>query len=174
MTRQEAPYSTLVEEAIEAWEGVRRGVLEEAEVVSEEEYDWRPAGESRSVAELLRHILESGLVAVGELARGDGDFTRQSFGEHVAEYAGALPEDMDPEALRDHLRTTFAEGAATLRARGELQMLQMIHRFDGIPGTRLAWFNHHIAHEMYHRGQLTLYVRLMGYTPALTTKIQDG
>ncbi len=53
-------------------------------------------------------------------------------------------------------------------------MLQMIRRFDGIPGTRLAWLDHGIAHEMYHRGQLALYARLMGHVPALTQRIRGG
>jgi uncharacterized damage-inducible protein DinB len=50
-------------------------------------------------------------------------------------------------------------------------MLQTITRFDGKQGTRLAWFHHGIAHEMYHRGQLALYQRHLGLTPALTKLI---
>ncbi len=92
----------------------------------------------------------------------------------IAEHAGDLPEEMDREALVDHLQLAFAEGAATLRARGEIHMLQRIRRFDGLRGTRLAWLNHGTAHEMYHRGQLALYARQMDLTPALTQKIQGG
>lgn len=51
-------------------------------------------------------------------------------------------------------------------------MLQLIERFNGARGTRLAWLHHGIAQEMYHRGQLTLYARLMGLVPALTKRIQ--
>jgi hypothetical protein len=32
------PYTNLLEEALEAWEDVRRGVLEEAEAVPDERY----------------------------------------------------------------------------------------------------------------------------------------
>ena len=53
-------------------------------------------------------------------------------------------------------------------------MMQFIVRFDGKRGTRLAWFNHGIAHEMYHTGQLALIQRVMGITPALTKAIQGG
>jgi uncharacterized damage-inducible protein DinB len=165
------PFSTLLEEALEAWEDVRRGLLEEAGVLPDEAWGWRPSDEARSVSELLRHVLESGLMAVGELAREDGDFTRRPFPELVAEHAAELPREMDPPQLRERLRLAFAEGAATLRARGELHMLQRIRRFDGLRGTRLAWFQHHVAHEMYHRGQLALYVRLLGKIPALTQRI---
>lgn len=174
MSMSDAPYSTLLEEALEAWEGVRRGVLDEAAVIPDEEYGWRPTEESRSVEGLLRHILESGLMGVGELARADGDFTRQSFPDFVGEYAGDLPDRLTPDELRDHLRMAYAEGAATLRARGDLHMLQTIRRFDGLEGTRLAWLNHHVAHEMYHRGQLALYARQMGHVPALTQRLRGG
>jgi uncharacterized damage-inducible protein DinB len=57
---------------------------------------------------------------------------------------------------------------------GELHMLQLIERFDGELGTRLAWLHHGIAQEMYHRGQLTTYTRLMGLEPALTRKIRGA
>lgn len=166
------PYTTLLDEVIEAWEDVRRGVLQEAEVIPEDRWDWRPDEGARSVHELLRHILESGLMATGELSRPDGDFTRQSFPEHLEEHAGEVPDDPDPGDLRHLLGLTFAEGAATLRAAGELHMLQTIRRFDGLHGTRLAWLNHAVAHESYHRGQLALYARQMGYVPALTRRIQ--
>ncbi|MFN2386233.1 MAG: DinB family protein [Thermoanaerobaculia bacterium] len=53
-------------------------------------------------------------------------------------------------------------------------MLQFINRFDGQKGTRLAWMNHGIAHEEYHRGQLALYARLLGRTPALTRRIKGS
>lgn len=167
-------FTTLLDEALDAWEDVRRGVLEEAAVIPDDRFDWRPHPESRTVAALLRHVLESGLMAVGELSRDDGDFTRQSFPEMIEEYAGHLPDAMDPETLVDHLQLAFAEGAATIRAAGEIHMLQRIRRFDGLRGTRLAWFHHHVAHENYHRGQLALYARQMEITPALTRKIQGG
>lgn len=168
------PFTTLLDEALEAWESTRRGLLEEAGVIPEERWGWRPHPESRDVSELLRHVLESGLMAVGELAREDGDFTRQPFPDFVQEYAGHLPGTMEPDELKDQLRLAFAEGAATIRAAGELHMLQRIRRFDGLRGTRLAWFNHLVDHESYHRGQLALYARQMGITPALTRQIQGG
>lgn len=168
------PYTTLLEEALEAWEDVRRGVIQEAEAIPDDRYDFRPHEEARSVRDLLRHILESAEMMVGELTRDDGDFPRQSFPEHLREHATALPSDPAPAELRDLLRGRFGDGAARFRAVGELEMLQYIRRFDGRRGTRLAWMNHGIAHEMYHRGQLALYARVMGLVPALTRRIQGG
>jgi uncharacterized damage-inducible protein DinB len=55
-----------------------------------------------------------------------------------------------------------------------MHMLQRIQRFDGQLGTRLAWMHHGIDQEMYHRGQLAIYQRLIGITPALTKLIQGS
>lgn len=166
------PYSTLLDEALESWEDVRRGTLEEANVIPDDRWGFRPHREARSVAELVRHVLESALMMVGELTRPDGDFTRQSYPEHLEEHAGSLPREASPEELRDLLASTFGEGVARLRNAGELHMLQYIRRFDGQPGTRLAWLHHGVAHEMYHRGQLALYARQMDIVPALTRRIR--
>jgi uncharacterized damage-inducible protein DinB len=72
------------------------------------------------------------------------------------------------------LKSQFKEAEKKFLAAGELHMLQMIKRFDGQRGTRLAWLTHGIAHEEYHRGQLTVYERLLGIEPALTRKIRGG
>ena len=53
-------------------------------------------------------------------------------------------------------------------------MRKSITRFDGLKGTKLAWLDHAIAQEEYHRGQLALYERLMHIEPALTRHIRTG
>ena len=87
-------------------------------------------------------------------------------------HAGELLRLAEREKLLAALRTTLRDGIKKFRQVGELHMLQLIERFDGARGTRLAWLHHGIAQEMYHRGQLTLYARLMGLVPALTKRIQ--
>lgn len=163
---------TLLEEALEAWEYAREGVIAEADAIRAEEFDFRPAPESRSVAELIVHIIESGQMMAGELTRPGGDFTRQSFDEHVREHAGTIDPGCPKRELLALLRETGEAGRHRIREAGEVAMLQRIRRFDGIPGTRLAWMHHGIDHEMYHRGQLALYVRLLGRVPALTRRIR--
>jgi uncharacterized damage-inducible protein DinB len=163
---------TLLEEALEAWGYTRDGVIAEAESVPAEQLGFRPAPESRSVAELIVHIVESGEMMAGELTRPDGDFTRQSYERHLKEHAGEISADQSKEALLVLLRDTGESGRRRIREGGELAMLQQIRRFDGIEGTRLAWMNHGIDHESYHRGQLALYLRLLGEVPALTRLIR--
>lgn len=168
------PTSSLLDEAIESWEYAREGVLGEAEVIPDERYDFRPAPESRSVAELLRHIVESGLMMSGELSDPEGDFTRDDFQGFMERYAGHLPESPTPAELRALLRSSLEDGVRKIRGAGAGGMLRPIRRFDGESWTRLAWMNHGIAHEEYHRGQLALYVRMLGRVPALTQRIESS
>lgn len=170
-TLADTPYRTLLDEALDSWKHARLGVIAEAESIPETDWEFRPAEGGRSVAELVHHIVESGLMAIGELTRPDGDFTRQEYAAFLEEHAGHVAAEHDRQRLLQLLRETHEEGESRFREVGELFMLQSIRRFDGLPGTRLAWFWHAIDHESYHRGQLALYVRMCGRVPALTRMI---
>ncbi len=161
----------LLDETLQAWTYARDGVIAELENIPEERFSFRPAPESRSVAELAGHIIESGLMAAGELSRRDGDFTRQAYPAFLREYAGTRAQATGKDALIGTLRDTNKEALDKLRAAGEARLLQPIKQFNGKPAARLTWLNHAIAHEEYHRGQVALYARLMGLVPALTQLI---
>jgi uncharacterized damage-inducible protein DinB len=162
---------TLLEETLEAWDFARRGVVDELRNIPEKELGFRPREESRTVAELARHVIESGLMMAGELSRPDGDFRRKSYEGLLREYGKGIASKRTKRELLETLRRTHQDGEERVRRAGELHMLQLIRRFDGKMGTRLAWMNHGIAHEEYHRGQLALYARLLGLVPALTQQI---
>lgn len=165
--------TTLLDEALEAWADARRGVAAELANIPARRAGFRPAPGARSVAELVRHVIETGLMWSGELSDPRGDFTRMDFPAFIEYYAGDVAGRRTKTGLLELLETTHAQGAAQLRAAGEVGMLQRITRFDGKRGTRLAWMHHGIAHEEYHRAQLALYARLLGLTPALTRLIKD-
>ena len=167
------PTRSLLDEALEAWGDARRGVIAELRSVPPGQIDFRPEPGARSVAEIAQHVVDTALMWCGELSNPDGDFTRMSFGGFMEAYgtpASKRPDDRS--GLVRLLRSTHAAGARRLRRVGEVGMLQTIRRFDGETGTRLGWMQHGVAHEEYHRGQLALYVRLLGRTPALTRLIE--
>ena len=165
---------TLLEEALVGWRYAREGVVAELENIPEESFGFRPVPEVRTVAELARHIAESAAVMVGELTRPDGDFTRQSFPEHLKEHAADLDPRQDKDALLALLRGSLEAGMAKFYEAGELRMLQLITQFNGEPATRLSWMAHGVAHEEYHRGQLCVYARQLGLVPALTKLIHGS
>jgi len=168
------PFSSLLDEALEAWQYTRAGVISEIRNLPDVSLNYRPTANSRTPAEIARHIVESGLMMAGELSRPDGDFRRKTFPQFMKEYTkGLKPLGTTPnkKQLIQLLTKTREDGEKKLRAAGSLHMLQYITRFDGQQGTRLAWMNHGISHEEYHRGQLALYARLVGRVPALTQLI---
>lgn len=163
--------TTMLEEALEAWQYTRAGVIEEIENLADADLTFRPSPKSRTAAELAVHIAESGLMMAGELSRPDGNFRRKSFPQLIKEYARGVRPTTKKRALVRLLKRTHADGEKKIAGAGELHMLQLITRFDGERGSHLAWMNHGIAHEEYHRGQLALYARLVGRVPALTQLI---
>jgi uncharacterized damage-inducible protein DinB len=164
--------TTLLDEALEAWEYTRAGVIDEIQNLSAADLKFRPHAESRTAAELVVHLAESGLMMAGELTRPDGDFRRKSYPQLLKEHSAGLPAATTKAQLVGLLKRTHADGDKKIRAAGELFMMQSITRFDGERGTRLAWMNHGVSHEDYHRGQLALYARLVGRVPALTQRIR--
>lgn len=168
------PYSTILEETLEAWQGVREGLIAEVRNIPANRFDFRPTPQSRSVAELVQHILEFAMMMTGELTRPDTNFHRAPWPKLLGLYAGAAWRARAKPALLRLLTTQIRDGERRFRKSGELSLLQLITRFDGLPGTRLAWWHHGIAHEEYHRGQVAVYARLIGIEPALTRLIRGG
>ncbi len=167
-------FASLLDETLEAWEDARHGIIEEVENIPEDRFDFRPTPDVRSLAELVQHILEVAFLMTGELTRPDTDLKRTPWPELIELYAGHVAEADTKAKLLELLRSQLEEGVRKFREAGELALLQLITRFDGKQGTKLAWLHHGIAQEMYHRGQLTLYERLMGIEPALTRRIRGG
>jgi len=165
--------STLLEEALEAWEDARVGFINEIRIIPPKRWDFRPAPEVRSVREIVVHVLEIAMMMTGELTREDTNFHRAPFPKLLKMYAQPAYKAKTRSELMRLLTTQLRDGQKKFRACGELHMLQLITRFDGNPGTRMAWLMHGIDQEMYHRGQITVYARLLGIEPALTRLIRS-
>ena len=169
-----AERTTLLDEVLESWQGVRAGLIDEVRNLPAGRFDFRPTPETRSVAEVVRHILEVAMLMTGELSRPDTNLHRAPWPKLLALHAGPAYRAKTKAQLLALLGSQIALAERRFRRAGELSLYQMIRRFDGQEGTKLAWFHHGIAHEEYHRGQIALYARLLGKEPALTRRIRGG
>src|SRR5207245_917982 len=115
--------------------------------IAEKDMGFAPSEKTRSVIELTQHIIESGMMMAGELSRLDGDFLRKSYEGFLHEYARGIGGSRTKAQLLALLRKSHQDGVKRLRRAGELQLLQLINRFDGQKGTRLVWMFHGISHE---------------------------
>ena len=91
----------LLKETLDAWGYARDGVIDELENIPATDFNFRPSPHSRSAAELAAHIIESGLMASGELTRKDGNFQRQSYPEFIDELRGQSGEDGEEGRARE-------------------------------------------------------------------------
>ena len=161
---------SLLDETLELWGFARDGVIAEVRNLPQESLTSRSIG-TRTVAELVHHIVESGLMMSGELTRPDGDFQRQPYPAFIEEYAGQMERPTGKAELIALLERTHREGQDRVRRAGEALLMQPIRQFNGEPARRLTWMHHGVGHEEYHRGQLALGARLLGHVPALTKLI---
>lgn len=156
-----------VEQICEQWQDVRNGLIKEVELIPVEQFGFKPAPESRSVVELVQHIIEAERVLSGELCRDDTNF-RRGFPAMTADFAPQVKDAVTKEALLDLLRSSFEETSAKVKHFGDSNFDETMTRFDGKQGPKHGMLNFTIAHEMYHRGQITVYERLLGIEPELT------
>ena len=156
-----------IEQICEQWQDVRNGLIKEVELVPAEQFGFRAAPETRSVIELLHHIIESERVLAGEMCRDNTNFKR-GFPAMIAEFAGHVKQAATKEAVLDLLRSSLEETHETVRQFGDANFAKMMTRFDGREQPKYLMLNFTVAHEMYHRGQITVYERLLGIEPALT------
>ena len=165
---------SLLDELLEAWRFTREGVIAEVENLPDRVLRDPPTPLKRSGLDLVNHIVESGRLMAGELSRADGDFTRKPYPDLLAEHSREGDVAGSRREAVELLRRSHSEGEAMLLAAGIDGMMNPIRQFNGVPATRLGWMHHGISHEEYHRGQIALYARLGGETPALTKMIEGS
>jgi len=156
-----------VDMLVNTWKEYRKGLIAEVEQIPEDKFDFRATPETRTIAEILQHIVEVQQMLMGEAGRADGNIRRQSFADHVKEYAPEVQTITDKNGLLEMLRSSMEVCEANVRSNNDLMQGSM-GGIDGKPTPKLKVVNFAMSHEMYHRGQLTVYERLINLEPALT------
>src|SRR5215510_15200219 len=151
------------------WRSVRDGFIAEVETIGADKFEFKATPETRSIAELIQHIIEAQKVLVGEMCRPDTNLRRAPFPELIKEYASEVKGHSDKAGLVSLLKSSQDSAEATMQSCGEAGLQVDTQRLDGKTTTKLGFLQFIVAHEMYHRGQLTVYQRLLGIEPALTT-----
>jgi len=157
-----------IDEICEGWQDVRSGLIKEVELIPADQFGFRPADGSRSALEILQHIVEAERVICGEICRDDTNLMRAPFLELIARYAGQAKEADTKDAILELLSGSLDETTQRIREFGDEKLEQTMTRFDGKQLRKRVMLNFIISHEMYHRGQVTVYQRLLGVEPALT------
>jgi len=156
------------------WYIHRRGVIREVSSIPPSRLTFRATLETRSILEIVHHLLEYSIITVEELVRTDTNLHRASMAQLVNIYAPNITRADTQEKLVNLLVEQYRDAESRLKDLGDLHMLQLVTRLDGSRDTRFALLQESIQHEMYHRGQLTIYARLLGLVPASTKHEQSA
>lgn len=162
-----------LEEMLTVWKEVRAGLIAEVEQIPAEQFAFQATPESRSVAGIIRHIVGAQEFLLGELCRPDTDFKRAPIREFAQRNAAEAHSGGDKETLIGSLRSTIESAEAALRFFGEEGLREKVKGLDGKTISKLVLLYLYITHEMYHRGQISVYERLMRIEPALTAKVKE-
>ena len=160
-----------VDYLITTWKEIRDGFIDEVAQIPAEQFDYRATGETRSIAELLRHVVETQKFLVGETCRPDTNLLRQSFAAHMLEYAPEVASVSDKNGLIELMRSSMELAEATIRSHAD-KLDAPMRRFDGKEISKLQCLQFASSHEMYHRGQFTVYARLLNVEPVLTKRLK--
>ena len=156
---------------ISLWKDVRAGLISEVERIPADQFSFKATEQTRSIAEVLQHIIQAQKFLVGETCRENTNLARQSFPEHVKEYGGNVTNVSDKDGLLALLRSSLEDACVAMNDHSD-QLDVMMTRFDGKQVTKEAFLTFAMSHEMYHRGQLTVYERLLNIEPVLTERLK--
>ena len=139
---------------VEHLERYRAVTLQVLDVVGDDELGWRPGAGHYSLGQQLLHIAQTEDLYGHGLFEGDWDFERAQFPAELPDRAG--------------LRAFFDEVRAFTRSHLERIDGTALSRMVAIPGSDLShslrsWLWFVLEHELHHKGQIWMYLRLMGH-----------
>jgi uncharacterized damage-inducible protein DinB len=160
------------ETVLDSWKTVRQDTALAVEDFPAAEMDFKATPDLMTFGELARHVLDAGHALSGMLIDGVDNLATPQFREMVGKYRPQLPEKLDAATLASELRKSVETQTAALSAKGEDFFSGIITRFDGQRITRLEMLQFIKEHELTHRSQMFMYLRLKGIVPATTRRRQ--
>jgi len=155
---------------MDSWKSVRNDTVQAVLDFPADQFDFRPAPELMTFGEIARHILEAGHILTGNLMDGVEDLSGGRFRESFPHYLAQLPPHEDPASVASLLETSLAPRLAAIAAKGDDFLSEIVTRFDSQRVTRLELLQFTKEHELVHRSQLFMYLRLKGIVPATTRR----
>lgn len=159
-----------LESILSSWTAAREDTAQAVEDFAARPLDYKPTAELMSFGEIARHILEAGHILPALMLDGVDNMTTPEFRNARTKYAAALPATENPAALASELRSRLETDRVRLASQSAEFYSGEITRFDGQRVTRLEMLQMLKEHELTHRAQLFMYLRLNGIVPPTTRR----
>jgi uncharacterized damage-inducible protein DinB len=161
-----------LESLLDSWKSIREDTANAVEDFSAHDLNYKPAPDLMSFGEIARHILQASHAVTGMLLDGVDNLATPPFREMIGKYVAQLPATDGAGSLARELRNQMNTRAAQLAAQPASFYAGEITRFDGQKVTRLELLQGVKEHELTHRQQLFMYLRLKGIIPPTTRRRQ--
>jgi uncharacterized damage-inducible protein DinB len=158
------------ETVLDSWKTVRQDTAQAVEDFPASEMDFKATPDMMTFGELARHVLDAGYALTGMLLDGIDNMATPQFREMIGKYKPQLPEHLDALTLTSELRRSLDHQTAILSTKSDDFFSGIITRFDGQKVTRLEMIQFVKEHELTHRSQMFVYMRLKGIVPATTRR----
>lgn len=159
-----------------AFRTVRENTIQIAEDIPETKYDFKPAPDSRSVAQTLAHIALSTTFHTYIHGQKIADMTQVNFAELGAKW---MADESRPRTKAEIIAMLKTEGdtfAAFLEGQPESFLADQVAQMPGAQPSAKSRFEMLLSakeHEMHHRAQLMVVERILGIVPHLTRRMQE-
>jgi uncharacterized damage-inducible protein DinB len=150
---------------------VRANTIRIAEEIPEEKYSFKPAPESRSIAQLLTHIAVGSGYQLHIHQNRIADLKLVNFPQLMQAAASEEAKPRTKAEIIELLRSRGEEFASFLEGLGDDVLAEQVAMPPGAQPATKSRFEMLLSpkeHEMHHRGQLMLIERMLGIVPHLT------
>jgi uncharacterized damage-inducible protein DinB len=159
-----------VDTVLDTWGSVRADAARAVQEWPAAEMGFRAAPELMTYGEIARHILDAGHGLTGILLSGETDFQAADFRAKLAGYYSGLNDDAGPGELAEAMERLAVERIEAMRGQSPEWWAAVVRKWDGQELTRLEYIQFVKEHELTHRSQLFLYMRLKGMVPPTTRR----
>jgi len=155
---------------LDSWKSIRRDTAQAWLDMPATDAEFRPTPELMKYRDLAAHILNASHAITMMLLSGDTNFAAPGFRESMRGHF-IDTSALDGAALAAQLDSVLADDAAKVSAVSDPNFwTATMTRFDGTEVTRLEMLQYAKEHELTHRSQMFMYLRLKGIVPPTTRR----
>jgi uncharacterized damage-inducible protein DinB len=159
-----------LEQVLDSWKTVRKDTAQAVLDMPADGFAFSPTPDMMSFDQIARHVLNSSRSLVLALLAGTPDFSAPGVRESFKQLVPPLPETATAAEISAELTAWLDRDCDALAAMPAGFYSEIIKRLDGQPVTRLEMLQFVKEHEITHRSQMFVYLRLKGVVPPTTRR----
>ena len=153
---------------------VRNNTIQIAEEIDEKDYGFKATPETKTVAQMLLHIHSTTIFPL--IVHRDHKLTTMQGFNFMAVLGPVMAEEQKPHTKAEiiaKLKQSRDEFGDWLENLPESFLAESVQQPEGEDKSRFQMILGQKEHEMHHRGQLMLMVRMLGGVPHMTRRMQE-